>query len=446
MATTQKRRKIILLDERGIFTPEGVAKLQALYSRSSKSVVGQMRKILNDRDFAKFMAQYYVKYGHGSIGDCGTVTLFIENVSLLVAKAIQDSQLYSGQETSTRYINMLKQPISDPINSAVSRKILANWMKFYAEAEKPLIAYLKKLYPRTAGQKPKTYNNAIKARSFDIRRGFLPAGICTQLSWHTSLRQAAERLALLKFHPLTEVREVAEQMQTMLVKKYPSSFSHKLYAEQERFREETMGEYSYYHNPDSPKFSFRNGIDMKELKKHAKVFANRPKKTNLPVFLAELGNCTTEFLLDFGSARDAQRHRNGVFRMPLLTADIGFHQWYLDALSPELKEKAVALLEEQAKLLNKLKTAPEIKQYYISLGFLVSCKTTYSLPQTLYVTELRSDKTVHETYRAVMHKMADQVRKHFPDVALHADMDKNVWDIRRGTQTIEKVKAPAKAA
>lgn len=436
-----KKRKIILLEEKGIFTPEGVAKLQALYSRSAHSVLRQIKKILNDKDFAKFMAQYYVKYGHGSIGDCGTLTFFIENVSLLVAKAIQDSQLYSGQETSTRYINMLKQPIVDPIGSAVSKKILANWMKFYAEAEKPLIVYLKKQYPRTPGQKMKTYNNAIKARGFDIRRGFLPAGICTQLSWHTSLRQAAERIALLNYHPLAEVREVAAEMHKQLRKKYPSSFSHKLYPDQERFREETMAQYSYYHDPKSPSFSFKNGVDMTELKKYLKTFAARPKKTNLPVFLAELGNISCRFLLDFGSARDAQRHRNGIFRMPLLTTDIGFHEWYLNALPPELKSKAVDLLVEQSILLEKLDATPEQKQYYISLGFLVSCKTTYSLPQTLYVTELRSDKTVHETYRAVMHKMAKEVQKHFPGIALHADMDKNAWDIRRGTQTIDKRKA-----
>lgn len=44
----------------------------------------------------KFMKSYYVGYGHKSIGDCGTTTIFVENVSMLAAKAIQDTQLYAN--------------------------------------------------------------------------------------------------------------------------------------------------------------------------------------------------------------------------------------------------------------------------------------------------------------------------------------------------------------
>jgi len=56
------------------------------------------------------------------------------------------------------------------------------------------------------------------------------------------------------------------------------------------------------------------------------------------------GQCTFKFLLDFGSFRDLQRHRNGETLMPLLTTKFGFYQWYLDQLPEDLQIKAQQLL------------------------------------------------------------------------------------------------------
>src|ERR1043166_2231787 len=93
--------RIYIHDE---FPPETSAMLQALYSRSDKSVEQHVQKV-QERGADKFMASYYVGYGHASIGDCGVTTLFVEDISILACKAIQDNALYSGQETSTRYID-----------------------------------------------------------------------------------------------------------------------------------------------------------------------------------------------------------------------------------------------------------------------------------------------------------------------------------------------------
>ena len=66
-------------------------------------------KILEEKGADDFMSKFYVGYGHKSIGDCGSCTIFIEGVSMLAAKAIQDSKLYNGQEASTRYIDFSNQ-------------------------------------------------------------------------------------------------------------------------------------------------------------------------------------------------------------------------------------------------------------------------------------------------------------------------------------------------
>src|SRR5208282_1429716 len=76
---------------------------------------------------------------------------------------------------------------------------------------------------RRPDEKEETYERAVKARSFDILRAFLPAGITTQLSWHTNLRQAGDHLNLLAKHPSAEVRNVGQALRGMFGDTYASS-------------------------------------------------------------------------------------------------------------------------------------------------------------------------------------------------------------------------------
>ena len=108
--------QVFLYDE---FNPEDTAMLQALYSRSPESVAKHVEKV-RQTGSGKFMETFYVGYGHSSIADCGSTTLFIEGLSILADKALQDWPLYCGQETSTRYVDMAKQPIIDPLNTEQS--------------------------------------------------------------------------------------------------------------------------------------------------------------------------------------------------------------------------------------------------------------------------------------------------------------------------------------
>ena len=108
--------KVIVLDTGSVIGPEADAMLQALHSRSTGGLEEHL-KILADKGPDNFMKNFYVGYGHKSIGDCGSTTLFIEGVSMLVAKAIQDWPLYSGQESSTRYIDFQTQPFKNPLGT-----------------------------------------------------------------------------------------------------------------------------------------------------------------------------------------------------------------------------------------------------------------------------------------------------------------------------------------
>ncbi len=426
---------IFIYDE---FNPEDNAMLQALYSRSAKSVAEHVDKVRASGS-GKFMSTFYVGYGHASIADCGSTTMFIEGISILGDKAIQDWPLYSGQETSTRYIDMGRQPIIDPIGSAASKQILDAWMDFYNDSQEPMREHLMAKYPRQADEDEGVYAKAIKARGFDSLRGFLPAGITTQLSWHSNLRQAWDHLALLRHHPLEEVRQTAESILSGLKEKYPNSFSHQPTQEQEAYREDFTRRFSYFPPVGSscPK-KMETTIKPEELAKYQDLIDRRPAKTGLPIFLGDLGTCTFEFPLDFGSFRDLQRHRSGLCRMPLLTTSLGFNRWYLEQLAESLKAQAEVLIAKQTEMIDALEASPEIKQYYTAIGFDVACRFSFPLPAAAYVIELRSGRTVHPSLRQIAHWMHESLTQALPNLRLYSDLSPDDWDVRRGLADIIK--------
>jgi len=170
---------------------------------------------------------------------------------MLVAKAIQDWPLYSGQESSTRYIDFQIQPFKNPLKTKEGEDILESYRKFYIDALGPTKEHLKKQFPINEGENESIYNKAIDARAFDVLRGFLPAGSATNLAWHTNLRQAADKIAILRHHPLLEVRNASSAIEKALILAFPNSFGHKHYEETENYNQYWMTEDYYYHDKNS---------------------------------------------------------------------------------------------------------------------------------------------------------------------------------------------------
>lgn len=443
--------QFIVVDD---LSPEDVAMVQALYSRSPESALTHLQKV-KEVGSGKFMSSFYVGYGHKSIADCGSTTLFIENVSILAAKAIQDWPLYCGQETSTRYLDMSTRYVSHPYAGGAAQGIINNWMNFYKDNQDRVAATITSRFPIKDGENPDTYRKAVKARTFDSLRGFLPAGITTQLSWHTNLRQAGDHLNWLKYHPSPEISHIADNLRSILHNKYPSSgFDQDLAfvsgesAKNEIARDERIDwirkvarDYTYPAIPmreDAP-FSMQCDVTMRSLlPAYRDIFETRPRGCVLPHFLTDLGQITSAFLLDFGSHRDIQRQRNGVCRMPMLTMEYGFEPWYLEQLDSGLADEAKALIERQEKEIEVLSSDPVLRQYYTALGFRVPTQLTYALPAQVYVMELRAGKMIHPTLRKQIHLMVKEFERIFPEIPLHVDMDPDDWSVRRGLQTITK--------
>ncbi len=447
--------KIVVIDTGALIDAEELAMLQALHSRSLGGVDSHLLK-LAQKGAQNFMDTYYVGYGDKSIGDCGPATIFIEGVSMLVAKAIQDHQLYNGQEASTRYIDFAKQPFANPAGTAGGTELLESLRAFHLKG-------LGVLKDKLAGDNPwdpasketeKEWWKAINARAFDVMRSFLPAGAATNLAWHTKLRHANDHLLRLRHHPLQEVRDVAEAISDALNEKYPHSGFAKRYEKTEGYTAYWMKE-SYYYDEHPWAKGFcpearldRDALDYKLLDslQHFAVLSHRPLKTELPKYFAECGTMRFTFLLDFGSFRDIQRHRAVMQRMPLLTDRRYFGSWYLKQMPEDLRAEANALLfkwfEKDGKI-ESFRLSKELKQYYIPMGYQVACRLTGDLPALVWLVELRSGIAVHPTLRVVAQNIAAIMREKVgPRLELYIDKSPDRFNVKRGLHDIvEKVPA-----
>jgi thymidylate synthase ThyX len=428
--------EVIILNTGAIIGPEAEAMLQALHSRSIGGLKSHL-EVLAKRGPDNFMKNFYVGYGHKSIGDCGTISLFVEGVSMLTAKAIQDWALYSGQEASTRYIDFKIQPFKNPAGTKEGEEILESWRTFYQDSMEPTKNHLKLQFPMQPEETESIYEKAISARAFDALRGFLPAGATTNLAWHTNLRQAADKIALLRHHPLLEVRNVADAIEKTLVAAFPNSFGHKRYENTETYNESWMKKDYYHHNSKCPDYSLiKNDIDSSLLPRE--ILEKRPAKTELPKHLSEAGNLQLEFTLDFGSFRDLQRHRAITQRMPLLTMELGFEEWYLKEVPKEVKEKALPFLKNQQEKISALKISKEEKQYYIAMGYKTSNRVTATLPALVYLVELRATRFVHPTLRKRALQMSETLLQEFKKdgLVIHLDAEPDRFDVKRGEHDI----------
>ncbi len=427
---------VVIFDNIG---PESAAMILALYSRDPQSVRIHLEKVAAVGP-EKFMRQYYVGYGHKSIGDCGSTTICTEYVSMLAAKAIQHNPLYNGQEASTRYLDMTTMPVLNPLGTTSGENIQKKWMSLYSRALSELVPYLTEKYPRLESDKPMVYEKAIKARAFDIARSFLPAGCTTFVGWHTNLRQAWDHIQELLFHPLPEVRSVAETMLVGLQEKYSSSFGFKTYTEQdEYYRMCAKSVYFDYHDLHIQlTFASHGRMYVARMsREEGKILETRPARTELPDWFNRFGQIQFKFLLDFGSFRDIQRHRSATQMMPLLTTSYGFNQWYLTSLSEKLRQEALDIMVEQEVEIAKIDDQI-IRQYYIAMGYNVACELTGGLPSIVYIAELRSGQAVHPTLRPIAQKMGRVLKKVFPEMALYCDNSPDEWSTIRGKHDIVK--------
>ena len=418
---------------------ETIAMAQAFYSRSHESITDRLLDLnSNNAEIKASFAKYYIGYGHESIADCGTLTLFIEGVSLLAAKVIQDFPLYNGQESSTRYIDFSKQNWIE-VNSKYNN-LNQDLINFYLQSRSELFEHLTTIYP--GDRKDPKYTKAIQCKVFDILRAFIPGGTKTQLSWHVTLRQLRARLIELSYHPLLEIKNLCKDIINNLIIKYPDTFSNIYEAIEERceFYHEYFHEIYYNEIYDEDIHTFKsssiNYTIMGTANWNISRFKRKSKKDPIPRALELLPDILFEFQLDYGSARDLLRHRRGYIPLPILDMRLGFNTWYLNQLSQPLKDKAITLLNNNRSIINSSDLNKYEKQYYTPIGYSVPMIAKLSMQQIVYIIELRSSKNVHPTLRQLAQNISKIIKSNTHVCDIFCDYEDDSLNLKRAEQDI----------
>lgn len=209
--------------DRDIFAIAGIApEVQAVafakYSRSQESVKTVLADLTNEKS-AEFHEKWVIGYGDASVADMAQVAIAMENVSIVVSKALEDHRLASYQEKSSRYVpfdpTRYHKPevfMADPELAAEYTSAVEKLLNGYVKLTDGMIEYYGRQYPRPEEIPEKIYANKLRARALDVARYAMPICTLTNLGFVASARELRYIISKLAASPYGEVRAVAAEI------------------------------------------------------------------------------------------------------------------------------------------------------------------------------------------------------------------------------------------
>lgn len=425
--------KVHVLNGEDIGNPETLAMLQAFYSRSPMSIQERLHTLTSDdtalngaaskeEKIKGALKRYYLDYGHASIADCGDAVVFLEGISMLAAKVFQDDPLYNGQECSTRYLDFSSQEFLTPAWHPSHVELVEEWRELYLAYLPKAKQYALNAYPAERVVSPKllkelspekihdAHLKTCNAIAFDIVRSLLPCGATTNVAWKGSLRRLRERCKELAYHPLVEVRNLAETVNRELWVRHPNSFK-----PGECNPHNTIGSLSNFYNVDN-RVGFEGPWLISEWSPYEGLVGYEADKfLSYPDGYVPLRSYQDHYRyyhikgkIDFGCARDLLRHRPGLNRVPVVGiegSEASFASWYgnhLRTIDLDLFRKTHNLFTR----VSSLDMEPEYRQYLMPLGTNVEVDLIWNLGQIHYVIPLRTKTSVHPILREWVQQLA----------------------------------------
>jgi thymidylate synthase ThyX len=458
------------------------AALFARYSRSAKS----LRRLLLDeflhgeaigsappdarageeraRDlFGRVLAEY----GDDSVAQLAGVHLACEQVSQLLAKAIEWGRLAGYLEQSTRYIpytdrrdghyRWFRDPdvLADPEAGPVFEQAMDGLFDTYCALIEPLRDHLDRTLP---GQEDAAARKrAIRALSLDLLRGLLPAGTVSNVGVFAS-PQAYEALVMrLRAHPLPEANAYAELILDELRKVIPD-FLTRLdrpdrggawvdylrdtatgleqaaaelatamridgavqrtdtvrLLEWDAAAEDRIIAAALYPHTHLPADALLDIVSTLPEERREELFAvavgRRGNRRHRPGRGFEHATYTFEVVSDYGAFRDLQRHRMLTIQWQELTPTLGF------AVPGEVEEAGLgdrwrsAVDRAEAAYALLLPRFPQQAQYLVTLGHRLRYLLRLNAREAMHMIELRTSPQGHPAYVRVCREMHRLIR------------------------------------
>ncbi|MDA0169138.1 FAD-dependent thymidylate synthase [Solirubrobacter taibaiensis] len=418
---------------------------------------------------AELFERIFVGYGDDSVAQLGGMHVAVEWCSNVLTKILQRPRLAGYLEQSTRYIAYDAPMPGGGYRYYRDESLGAEYaasMDFlfdsYSEALPRVSAWVDASYPVTEGEPEAARRRAVKAKALDLLRGLLPAASLSHMGIYAS-GQAYEQLIMhLLAHPLPEARACGRQLLEAVKSVMPSFVSR---VEREG-RGDVWIDYLSERRAAEQRWVERLGLDREEqAEAHSSVrlvhvdgdenqllaallfeaagvpedrtlatvetLSDEDRAAMLADLVGERANrrhrpgrgfeavrYRFEIVSDYGAFRDLQRHRMLTVQWQGLTPDLGAEvpEEVVAAGCGELYERA---LDRSRVEYQRLRDAGlvDAAPYALCLGYRIRYVLDMNAREAMHLTELRSAREGHASYRAVAQAMHDAIADIHPSIA-----------------------------
>ncbi|HWK25459.1 MAG TPA: FAD-dependent thymidylate synthase [Solirubrobacter sp.] len=418
---------------------------------------------------AELFERIFVGYGDDSVAQLGGAHIAVEWCSNVLTKILQRPRLAAYLEQSTRYIaydapmpgggyRYHRDPALGPEYAAAMDALF----DAYAAALPRVTHWVDASFPTTPGESDAVRRRAVKAKALDLLRGLLPAASLSHMGIYAT-GQAYEQLILhLLAHPLPEARVTGERMLEAAQAVIPSfvarvdrpgrgdvwvDYLRERRAAEQRWvarlgldREERPDARSsvelthvdgdedgllaalLFEAASTPEARAREAVaalgDEERARLLADLVGERANRRHRPGRGFEALRYRFEIVSDYGAFRDLQRHRMLTVQWQPLTPDLGAEipDEVAAAGCAELYTRALEVSRveyERLKGAGHVDAAP----YALCLGYRIRYVLDLNAREAMHLTELRSAREGHASYRAVAQAMHAAIAERHPAVA-----------------------------
>jgi thymidylate synthase ThyX len=418
----------------------------------------------------EFYERVLVGYGDDSVAELAGAHVAVEQVSMLAAKALEDSRIgISPLEKSTRYVRFDRpgpdgsylyyrgEELAGPLYERAADALFQT----YSGLVEPTTQAIRDRFPQEPGETDRAWKSATRAKALDLLRGLLPAGALTNLGLFGNGRAFEYLITKLAAHELPESRRVGADLHRELSLVVPAFVRRALddryglpAAERiAKVRERVKGIAAQSPSPLAGEGTGRGvepGVRLVEYDTEAErkvVAAGLFPHSNLPldeqtaepaaVLEALLGDranrrqrppralehaeYTFEITANFAAYRDLQRHRMLTQERQLLGTELGFlvpqgiaELGIEDAYRRAADQAAAAYTQLDREL------GPALAQYVVPMAFHVRWYFRANLREVYHLCELRTTPQGHPDYRWVAQEMFKRVSEVHPRLARYA--------------------------
>ncbi|MBI5867133.1 MAG: FAD-dependent thymidylate synthase [candidate division Zixibacteria bacterium] len=425
--------------------PEVVAVAFAKTSRSPEPF-DQIAAELTATASAKFHEKWVVGYGHASVAEHAVLSLAVENVSILAAKAIEDNRLASYTEKSTRYQvydpNHVYRPASfasSPQLNQLYESLITTLLSNYQTWHRRAVDWLRTTAPKNENETDRAWETRLRAKACDSIRYLLPTATLTNLGWTVNARALAAAIRKLSGSDIAEFRDIAAELKATALNEVPTLLK---YSDPDYSRVESAKalagklaslelQHQEEHNDQTSETRLLS-CDADGLHRLCcgVAYANQPsgwsaldKSLNnwstddmmalLRASLTGLGtydplprtfeclNYLFEVTVDFGAWRDIQRHRIGTQIAQDLSPDLGYAVPQL-ITEMGLKGEFEDMVGASASVCKSLRESyPAEASYALMLAFRKRTLFNWNLREIFHFVRLRGTAKGHDAYRKV---------------------------------------------